>query len=102
MTGSDFGAIRQKSPLEQSGSRQGEGVQHGRQDDQRAAIVRAVLLLGASLNMPVLTEGVETESELGFLRDHNCNSVQGFLYSKPLTAAELHDWMGRQKADLAS
>jgi diguanylate cyclase (GGDEF)-like protein len=49
-----------------------------------AAIVKATLLLGRSLNIPVLAEGVETEQHLAFLRDEGCSSVQGFLFGKPM------------------
>ncbi len=49
-----------------------------------AAIVKATLLLGRSLNIPVLAEGVETERHLQFLREQGCNSVQGYLFGKPM------------------
>ncbi|MGJ4890845.1 putative bifunctional diguanylate cyclase/phosphodiesterase [Bradyrhizobium sp. HKCCYLRH3099] len=49
-----------------------------------AAIVKATLLLGRSLNIPVLAEGVETEQHLAFLREEGCTSVQGFLFGKPM------------------
>lgn len=49
-----------------------------------AAIVKATLLLGRSLNIPVLAEGVETERHLDFLREEGCDSVQGYLFGKPL------------------
>jgi diguanylate cyclase (GGDEF)-like protein len=49
-----------------------------------AAIIKATLLLGRSLNIPVLAEGVETELHLQFLREENCDSVQGYLFGKPM------------------
>ncbi|UFZ02432.1 EAL domain-containing protein [Bradyrhizobium ontarionense] len=49
-----------------------------------AAIVKATLLLGRSLNIPVLAEGVETEQHLAFLRKEGCTSVQGYLFGKPM------------------
>jgi diguanylate cyclase (GGDEF)-like protein len=49
-----------------------------------AAIVKATLLLGRSLNIPVLAEGVETTRHLDFLRDEGCNSVQGYLFGRPM------------------
>jgi EAL domain-containing protein (putative c-di-GMP-specific phosphodiesterase class I) len=42
-----------------------------------------------SLKLNVGAEGVETEEQLAFLRDHGCHAMQGFLYSKPLPAAEV-------------
>ncbi len=50
-----------------------------RTENQAAAIVRAVLSLGKSLHVPVLAEGVETQAHLDFLRDEQCDEVQGFL-----------------------
>jgi diguanylate cyclase (GGDEF)-like protein len=49
-----------------------------------AAIVKATLLLGRSLNIPVLAEGVETTRHLDFLRAEGCNSVQGYLFGRPM------------------
>ncbi len=47
------------------------------------AIVRAVLSLGASLNIPVLAEGVENEKQHAFLKREGCLLGQGYLYGKP-------------------
>ncbi|CAN5305817.1 bifunctional diguanylate cyclase/phosphodiesterase [soil metagenome] len=49
-----------------------------------AAIIKATMLLGRSLNIPVLAEGVETLRHLEFLREERCDSVQGFLFGKPM------------------
>ncbi len=50
---------------------------------QAATIVRAVLGLGRGLGLPVLAEGVETEAELRFLREEQCDEVQGYLLGRP-------------------
>ena len=55
-----------------------------RTDHQAAAIVRAVLSLGKNLHVPVLAEGVETQAHLDFLRDEQCDEVQGFLMGRPV------------------
>jgi diguanylate cyclase (GGDEF)-like protein/PAS domain S-box-containing protein len=47
------------------------------------AIVRAIVTLGHSLNIPVLAEGVENESQLSFLAQEGCEEVQGYLTGKP-------------------
>jgi diguanylate cyclase (GGDEF)-like protein/PAS domain S-box-containing protein len=52
-------------------------------NDQAATIVRAVLGLGRGLGLPVLAEGVETQAELRFLQDEQCDEVQGFLLGRP-------------------
>jgi diguanylate cyclase len=50
---------------------------------QSAAIVRSTLILAASLDIPVLAEGVEREEHMDFLRTEGCLQVQGFLFGKP-------------------
>ncbi|WP_439503712.1 EAL domain-containing protein [Methylophaga sp.] len=52
------------------------------------AIVRAILALADGLHMQVIAEGVETESQLRFLQDHQCKFFQGFLFSRPIPANE--------------
>ena len=59
-------------------------IDHLTTSDLSAAIVRSTLILAASLNIPVLAEGVETEAQLEFLRVEGCRQVQGFLFGKPL------------------
>ena len=58
-----------------------------------AAIANATIALAESLHMTVLAEGVETESQLNFLRQRGCASMQGFLFSRPLAAAEFEDFL---------
>ena len=50
---------------------------------QSKAIIRAVLALGESLDIPVLAEGVETRTQLEFLRAQGCDEVQGYLLGRP-------------------
>ncbi|MEH2180004.1 EAL domain-containing response regulator [Nostoc sp.] len=57
-------------------------------DSQKSAIAKALIQMAHNLNLNVVAEGVETEAELGFLRQNNCNYMQGFLYSRPLSAVE--------------
>jgi EAL domain-containing protein (putative c-di-GMP-specific phosphodiesterase class I)/FixJ family two-component response regulator len=62
-------------------------------DFQKSAITRALIQMAHNLNLDVVAEGVETERELDFLRQHNCNSMQGFLFSRPLPAAEFENFL---------
>jgi diguanylate cyclase (GGDEF)-like protein/PAS domain S-box-containing protein len=57
-------------------------------DADDAAITSTVISLGHSLNLKVIAEGVETEEQVNFLRDHNCDEMQGYYFSKPLPASE--------------
>jgi diguanylate cyclase (GGDEF)-like protein len=54
---------------------------------QAVAIVRAVLALGKSLSIPILAEGIETESQLRILRREGCDEIQGFLIGYPQALA---------------
>jgi EAL domain-containing protein (putative c-di-GMP-specific phosphodiesterase class I)/ActR/RegA family two-component response regulator len=51
-----------------------------------AAIATAIILMGHSLKLKVVAEGVETENQLAFLRVLQCNEAQGYLFSPPVPA----------------
>lgn len=61
-------------------------------DARGTAIVRAVLGLGRSLEIPVVAEGVETADQLEFLRGEQCAQVQGWLIGRPAPAETLIAW----------
>jgi diguanylate cyclase (GGDEF)-like protein len=60
----------------------------GKENDA-VAIIRAIMQLGSSLGMITTAEGVETEGQLDILRAEGCMQVQGFLFSRPIPAAEI-------------
>jgi len=51
-----------------------------------AAIISAILTLGRGLNLTVVVEGVETQTQLDLLRSLHCTEIQGYLFSPPLSA----------------
>ena len=58
-------------------------------------ISKCMVDLGHSLNMSVVAEGVETESQLSFLETIHCETVQGFLFSRPIPAGQMSDYLIR-------
>lgn len=55
-------------------------------DPEDKAIVGAVIHMAQNLGLLTIAEGVETAGQLAFLREHGCDEIQGFFYSKPLSA----------------
>lgn len=68
-------------------------VQDLLQDEDDATIVRAIIQLGKSLGMQVIAEGVETAEQEAYIIAEGCNEGQGYLYSKPLPARELTQYL---------
>ncbi|MFZ4728326.1 MAG: sensor domain-containing protein [Pseudanabaena sp.] len=56
------------------------------QDD--AAITSAIIAMAHNLNLRAIAEGVERKEQLEFLRSHDCDAVQGYLFSRPVPAHE--------------
>jgi diguanylate cyclase (GGDEF)-like protein len=59
--------------------------------DGSRSIVAAIIAMSRSLNMTVTAEGVENDSQLAFLQKHGCDTVQGFLISRPVPAADFEE-----------
>lgn len=60
-------------------------------DSQDAAIAAAITTMARGLKMKVVTEGVETQEQIGFLREHDRDEVQGYYFSHPLPADAFAD-----------
>ena len=52
-------------------------------------MINSIIALGHCMDLKVLAEGVETEEQLNYLKEHGCDEVQGYFYSKPLPADDL-------------
>ena len=69
-------------------------------DPKSDAIVRTILLLGKNLKMEVVAEGIESARQLELLRALHCGLGQGFLFSRPLSAAKAEVFLrGQQNGD---
>jgi diguanylate cyclase (GGDEF)-like protein len=65
---------------------------------QSIAIIRAVTAMSIGLGMKTTAEGVETEQELQTLKEEGCTEVQGYLFSKPVPAAQAAQLLQSRKA----
>ncbi|MFW2374504.1 MAG: EAL domain-containing protein [Gammaproteobacteria bacterium] len=62
-------------------------------DKQNGAIAKAIIAMAHSLGLEVVAEGVENQLQLDFLKHNNCQYIQGYLLSKPLTADEFETFI---------
>ena len=62
-------------------------------------IVNMIIQLSHQLKMSVIAEGVETKEQLQVLQKYNCNTIQGYLFSKPLPAAEFAKLLMKNRLD---
>ncbi len=53
------------------------------------AICKAIINLAKSLDLQIIAEGVETQEQLAFLKQHDCHSYQGYLFNRPLPAEDI-------------
>ncbi|NLK71048.1 MAG: EAL domain-containing protein [Clostridiales bacterium] len=60
-------------------------------ENARKQIVGPIISLVHQMNISVIAEGVETEEQLKYLRNHKCDFIQGYLFGKPLTNEDLYN-----------
>lgn len=74
-------------------------------NNEDASIVKAIIAMAHSLNLNTVVEGVETQEQLDFVRQLNCDQVQGFFYSPAVSDEEiekilsLDNWPANQRLD---
>ncbi|MBD8556107.1 EAL domain-containing protein [Rhizobium sp. CFBP 8762] len=73
-------------------------------DEEDAAVVKVVIYLAKSFGMEVIAEGVEQEDQRAFLADNGCREAQGYLFGKPMSAADFTDFLeqGTQQVSRAA
>ncbi|HSW93974.1 MAG TPA: EAL domain-containing protein [Gammaproteobacteria bacterium] len=64
---------------------------HSPEDDE--VIIRAIIAMAKNLNLEVLAEGVETTDQLNFLKKYDCDDIQGFYFSVPLTSEKIKEYL---------
>ena len=67
------------------------------QDSEDKAITEAIITMGKTLSLTVVAEGVETEEQEDFLREHICDEMQGFYFSKPIAPDQFADLLREHK-----
>jgi diguanylate cyclase (GGDEF)-like protein len=63
------------------------------EDEENRAICSAIVNLGRALKLQVMAEGVETEAQMGILREQGCHLVQGFLFARPMPPDDVWTWL---------
>jgi len=58
-----------------------------------AAITTAIISMGNSLNLKVIAEGVETAGQFNMLKERQCDEMQGYLFSRPLPADQITEYL---------
>ena len=61
-----------------------------------AIIVESIIAVAKSLGLDVVAEGIETEEQRQFLIDHGCHEMQGYYLSKPLTSADMSEFLKKK------
>ncbi len=59
----------------------------------KRAIINAILVMAADLNLDVIAEGVESQEQIESLTELGCNIMQGYYYSKPMKVEEIDPWI---------
>jgi EAL domain-containing protein (putative c-di-GMP-specific phosphodiesterase class I) len=62
------------------------------------AITQAIIAMGKTLNLTVVAEGVETQEQQVFLREHGCDQMQGYYFSKPIAADQFAELLRQHVA----
>jgi EAL domain-containing protein (putative c-di-GMP-specific phosphodiesterase class I) len=62
-------------------------------DTAGRAITEAIIVLGRTLGLEIVAEGIESEPALNYLREHGCHQAQGYFICKPLSNNDLASWV---------
>ena len=68
-------------------------------DPNDAVMVQTIIDMAQNFRLNVIAEGVETESQLDFLKQNGCMAYQGYLFSKPVPVEEFEAMLGKFRSD---
>ena len=77
----------------------GEFFRHVTDLNRANIVVQNIIDLAKSLKMTVVAEGIESEEQVAFLRTTECDLIQGYYYSKPISAKEFEEYMSRNRIE---
>ncbi len=63
-------------------------------DADDMSIVHTTIILARQLRLTVIAEGVETQAQCDFLKKHQCDEIQGYLYAKPMSSEDVETRFG--------
>ena len=72
-------------------------VQNLHRNERDRIIAQKTIEIGHQLGMKVVGEGVETQEQMDFLRVNQCDALQGYLFSRPLPANDLMNWLAHYR-----
>lgn len=63
------------------------------EEDSNNVIVDSIITLCHKIGLPIVSEGVETKEQLDYLKENNCDIIQGYYFSKPLSDKDLYNYL---------
>jgi EAL domain-containing protein (putative c-di-GMP-specific phosphodiesterase class I) len=68
-------------------------------DEGSNALVKSIIDMAKGLHLDVIAEGVEFQAQLDWLKGQRCNMIQGYIFSRPLSAEDATSWLGKQATE---
>ena len=70
--------------------------------EKNRKVITSVVTLAKSLNLETVSEGVETQTQVDFLKELGCDMIQGFFYYKPMCCEQFEEILKNQTPSLAN
>ena len=69
--------------------------------DKNRKVIESILMLAKKLGLSVISEGVETDEQVAFLKENDCDAVQGYYYYKPMSETAFRELLIKQQKSSA-